>query len=69
MKKQKQVLVRPTRSRGATSSHLDKNNKIPGSSYIYDGEDPIASSLGLIILCRQCTGLVWDTNMAAFSLV
>ena len=37
---------------GATSSY-DKNDKIPGSSYIYDSEGPAALSLGLIILPGQ----------------
>ena len=33
--------------------YFDKNNKIPGSSHIYDSEGPIALSLGLIILRGQ----------------
>ena len=53
VKKQKQTRERPTRGRGATSSY-NKNNKIPGPSYIYDSEGPVALSLGLIILRDQC---------------
>ena len=53
VKKQKPTRERPTRGRGATSSY-NKNNKILGSSYIYDSKGLFALSLGLINVRGQC---------------
>ena len=55
MKKQKQTLEHAQPAAGARHPFITKITKFQGPvQYIYDSEEPVALSLGLIILRGQC---------------